>query len=169
MVTKWALQQASISINMNDTFPIWKVLTSCFHSWNKYDFNICDKRIVKALDPPFWCNSNSRVTDDRNKRNHDNTIMFIKDESAHREKSQGRVSALLTLMVSNQSSERVWFSVKEADAHLLFDVHFFQYLGELAKGDAHVSISVSFLDGSVCNASKLLIRNIHAYHHSQHL
>lgn len=132
-----------------------------------------------------------------------------------------------------KSSERVWSSVKEAYAHLLFDVHFFQhlrnkkrhfkrnsspqnkcwhhlfmsfqsllysffretlkensrvkypfkvelkyfecfpfsrnYLGELIERDTHVSVSVSLLDGSVCNASKLLIRNIHPHHHSQHL
>lgn len=43
------------------------------------------------------------------------------------------------------------------------------YLGELIEGDTHVSISVSLLDGSICNASQLLIRNIHSHHHSQHL
>ncbi len=64
--------------------------------------------------------------DDWNKRNHDNMIMSIKDESAHREKTI--FLFLLTLMVSNQSSGRVWISVQEADAHLLFDIHFFQYL-----------------------------------------
>lgn len=151
----------SVSINISHSFVIWKVLISCFHSWNKWLEN------SEGTGPALLVQQQVKSDDDWNRRNHDNMIMSIKDESAHREKTI--FLFLLTLMVSNQSSGCVWISVQEADAHLLFDIHFFQYLGELAEGDTCISISVSFLDGSVCNASKLLIRYIHANHHSQNL
>lgn len=43
------------------------------------------------------------------------------------------------------------------------------HLDELAEGDAHVSVGIGLLDGPVCDAAQLLVRNIHTDHHPQHL
>lgn len=60
-------------------------------------------------------------------------------------------------------------SVEETDAHLLLHVHFLQHLLEFCEGDGVVSVLVGLLDGAVGDAAQLLVGDVHAHHHAQHL
>lgn len=107
MVTK------SVSINIS-------------HSLNKYNFSLWLEN-SEGTGPALLVQRQLKSDDDWNKCNHDNMIMSIKQESAHREKNQiDNISISIDTHGLKSGSGR--FSVKEADAHLLFDIHFFQYL-----------------------------------------